>query len=160
MAVVSDLLLEITAVALLFLATEVLELLLVVREEDYGWKWRFGEAEDYPELNPFVDTWKIAVAIFVIVILPPAIVGYFFWSDILRLMASFSGWWLLLVVSVLFSFWWIWHHVIGKDWNIPQGLLVIASIAFLLLFLWLNFTGGSFLSIKRIAGIHIAFFGR
>jgi len=110
------------------LVTELIVLVLVEHEGDYGWKWRFGEAEDYPELNPFVSTWKIAVFFFATIIVSPLVVSYFLWNALLGLISSFEYWPLLLIVSVLFSFWWIWHHVVGKEWNVVQGLLVASSV--------------------------------
>jgi|GEM_PF-6120837 len=136
-----DPLLQLTVGAFVFLLTELAVLLLVEREGDYGWKWRFGEAEDYPELNPFVSTWKIAVFFFVAIIVSPVIVSYFLWNSLLVLIGSMAYWPLLFIVSVLFSFWWIWHHIIGKDVDMRQlGLLALSGLL-MLLFVYLN-TGG------------------
>ena len=137
----SDLFLQLTAGAFVFLVTELVVLLLVEHEEDYGWKWRFGEAEDYPELNPFVSTWKIAVFFFAIIV-APVVVSYLFWGPLLSLIASFEFWPLLLIVMVLFSFWWGWHHVVGKEWNLAQALLLILSVLTFVGFVLLNLRSG------------------
>jgi hypothetical protein len=44
--VLPDLLLQTTGACFLFLLTEIMELVIVVRDEG-GWKWRFGEVEGY-----------------------------------------------------------------------------------------------------------------
>lgn len=137
----SDPFLQLTGGAFVFLVTEIIVLLLVEHEGDYGWKWRFGEAEDYPELNPFVSTWKIAVFFFVAIIVAPVVVSYFLWNPLLSLISSFEFWPLLLVISVLFSFWWIWHHIIGKDLDLAQYCLLASSTLLSLLFVYLNMRG-------------------
>lgn len=113
-------------------------LLVVEREGDYGWKWRFGEAEDYPELNPFVSTWQIAMFFFVVIIVAPVIISYIFWNPLLALISSFEAWPLLLVGSFLFSFWWIWHHVVGKEWDVRQALVLVLSMLVFAGFVVLN----------------------
>lgn len=132
-----DILLQITGACFLFLLSEIVEVLVIVKDEG-GWKWRFGEAEGFPQLNPYVSTWIIAVAVFVIVILIPTIVGFLYWDQFLSWIASFAYWGLLLLVSVGVSYLWLWHHVIGKDWDVTQYAILAGSILVAVLFLHLN----------------------
>jgi hypothetical protein len=141
MPTLPDPFLQLTAGAFVFLLTELSVLLVVQHEGDYGWKWRFGEAEDYPELNPFVNTWKIALFFFIAIIVAPVVVSYFVWNSLLSMIGSFAFWPLLLVVSILFSFWWIWHHIVGKEFDARQYCLLAASAILTLVFVYLNMRG-------------------
>ena len=141
MVLSTDPFLQLTAGAFVFLVTEFLALILVKKEGDYGWKWRFGEVRDYTGLNPFVDTWKIATFFFGMIIVAPLIVSYFFWESLLALIGSLAYWPLLFLVSILFSFWWIWHHIIGKELDTTQSGLLAMSALLLLLFIYLNTRG-------------------
>jgi len=102
----------------------------LVTKDAGGWKWRFGHAQGYPDLNPYVSTWKIAAVIFAVIILIPMIIGDIYWTEVLSWIASFADWWILLFVSVAISYLWVLHHVIGKAWdNTQYAILVVCILA-------------------------------
>lgn len=114
-----------------------MEVGLVIRDAG-GWKWRFGAVEDYSNLNPYVSTWKMATALFAVMILIPALVGFLYWVQFLYWIASFDYWWLVLLVSTGGSFLWLWHRIIGKDWDTTQYAILLGTIVAGALFLHLN----------------------
>jgi hypothetical protein len=138
MSVLSDPLLDFTSVAFVFLIGEALEWLILKRDEA-GWHFRFGEAEGYSNLNPVISTVKVAAILFVLIlVVSPFVLPQVFNSYVLAWIATTKDWYLISLLSITFSFLWIWHHVAGKDWNWQQDVLALISVVLLLAYIGAN----------------------
>jgi len=137
MSDIMNTLLAFTSKAFVFLIAEFLEWSILVHDKA-GWHFRFGSADDYPNLRPLISTFKAAVVLFILGL----IISPFILSDLDKyltvLIGSSKDWWLLFALSVSFSFLWLWHHIAGKDWNTPQHLLAVLSVVFLIAYLYAN----------------------
>jgi len=137
MSVLSDPLLDFTSVAFVFLIGEALEWLILKRDEA-GWHFRFGEAEGYSNLNPVISTVKVALILFVLILVVSAFALPQVFSYVLAWIATTKDWYLISLLSITFSFLWIWHHVAGKDWNWLQAVLALISAVLLLFYIGAN----------------------
>jgi len=135
---ISNPFLAFTSHAIMFVIAEIIEWTVLVHD-DAGWHFRFGSAEDYPNLRPLISTAKAAMVIFVIALIVSPFILPGLWNKyVLALIDSSKYWILLFPMSVAFSFLWIWHHIAGKDWNWQQGLLGALSALFFAGYLYVN----------------------
>jgi len=134
----SSLFLYFTSQASTFLIAEIIEWFILIHD-DAGWHFRFGSAEDYPRLRPLISTFKAALVIFaVVLIISPFLLPEIWNRFIVNLIGSTRHWFLLFILSVTFSFLWIWHHIVGKNWNWQQILLAILSILLFVIYISVN----------------------
>ncbi len=139
MTAISDVLLYFTSNAFVFLVGEIIEW-SILRHDNAGWHLRFGKVKHHPHLRPLISTFKVALILFgIILILSPFVIPQI-WSGYLNVVIGSSKYWIMLfVLSISFSFLWIWHHVVGKGWNWEQYVLAAISIILFLGYLYLNF---------------------
>jgi hypothetical protein len=121
-----------------FLAEQILLLVIMFKDES-GWKLRFSKIPDYPNLKPIQATLKIAVIIFIVSVVLFPVLGFLF-SDIIISFAQTLQYGILALFS-LFSgaFFFIWHYIVVKKWNIPQYALIILQVLFLIILLYMNY---------------------
>ncbi|MFZ3077087.1 MAG: hypothetical protein WA139_01400 [Candidatus Aenigmatarchaeota archaeon] len=134
-----SILIDFTSFAIIFLIGEVIEWFLLVND-GAGWHFRFGHAEGYSKLNPVISTFKVALILFVIILfITPFLLPQIWNTLVVNLVKSTEYWFLLAIGSITFTFLWIWHHIVGKDWNWKQYVLLIITIISLVIYLWINF---------------------
>jgi hypothetical protein len=135
---ISGVLLYFTSNAFVFLVGEIIEWSILVHD-GAGWHLRFGNVEGHPNLRPLISTLKVAMILFaIILVLSPFVIPQF-WSAYLAGVVGSSKYWILLfILSMTFSFLWIWHHVVGKAWNWGQYGLAGMSVCILVVYLYVN----------------------
>jgi hypothetical protein len=105
-----------------------------------GWHRRFKSPEGHDNLRPLISTLQAAGIIFLIaLVLTPFIIPAFWSIYVVGLIGSSKYWILLFFLSITFSFLWIWHHIVGKKWNLGQGLLAASSVLLFVSYLIVNF---------------------
>jgi hypothetical protein len=122
-----------------FMTVEITEWAIFVHDEA-GWHIRFKRAKRYPTLRPTISTLKVTGILFAILLIyaPFIVPGVFLNPYVVYLVSLTKFWGLLFLVSIAFSFLWIWHHIVGKKWNWQQYLLAAASIALFLAYVVAN----------------------
>ncbi|AJZ76119.1 hypothetical protein [Candidatus Nitrosotenuis cloacae] len=119
---------SLTAYAIMLLISESLTLLFFYRD-NAGWRFR--------PTKSLIKTWKVTVFIFGLFIFT------FFFGDnmsalIQNTMKDFQYRELLMPASLLLTFVWIWHYVVGKDIHKPMILMLIATGVLIAIFVWIN----------------------
>jgi len=129
---------QLIAGSFLFIIEQIL-LLIVVYNDGAGWKFRFSTVEDYTNLRPVQATWKVAFVIFLISLIIIPITGYFFFDSLVNYAKSLQYNFLVLFSALIGAFFIIWHYAVGKDWNIPQILLIILEFLILGILFYINY---------------------
>lgn len=128
-----------TSQAFIFLIAEFIEWSIFVHD-DAGWHFRFGSPEGHPNLRPLISTLKAALILFaIILVISPFLLPEVWNRYIINLVGSSKYWFLLFFLSITFSLLWIWHHVVGKDWNWQQSTLAVVSALLFAAYILLNF---------------------
>jgi len=121
--------------AFLFIIEE-MALLIVFRKDGAGWHYRFATVEGHGNLRPVVATVKVASYIFSISLIALPIIGLAFFEPLSTYLGLLQFNILLLGAALAGGFFFIWHYVVGKDWNLGQVLcLVLFGILIILLIL-------------------------
>ncbi len=132
-----DILLSLTSGAFIFLIGEFIEW-VILYNDGAGFHFRFGSVPNHPNLNPIVSTLIVAV-IFLVIIIVGGVLSPLFWDYIVSFISSSKDWFLLSILVITFSLLWIWHHIIGKKWNLGQGLLAASSVLLFASYVLINF---------------------
>ena len=131
-------------IATVFLIGELIEWSLF-KHSGRNWYLRFGTVSGYPNLKPIISTLKVALGIFVIVIfISPFILTPLVDLYIQNIISQSKESFLLLILSLSFSLLWIWHHVVGKDWNVSQYVLLAVVILSFIGYAYANLASPSF----------------
>jgi hypothetical protein len=122
----------------LFLIEQIL-LLIIVHKDKSGWKIRFSRIPNYPNLRPIQATWKIAVIIFMISLVFVPIAGIMFSDSLVNYAKSLQYGFLALFSLLIGAFFFIWHYLVGKEWNVAQVFLIILEFLILAILVAINY---------------------
>jgi hypothetical protein len=124
---------SVTAYAVMLLIPE-FTTLVIFEHDAAGWKLRVGN-------NLLIKRWKVAISIFAVLILL-----FFIEENISQLIQNLIGNLkyreLLVPSSLIITFVWIWHFIVGMNLNKTMGILLL--IATLLIGFFISFNIGIF----------------
>ena len=120
---------SLTSYSIVLLIPEII-IFIIFKHDGAGWKYRFSSGQT-------ISTSRVAIGIFVIVVI------LFFAGDeisafIEDFMKEFSYTELLAPTTLLVTFVWIWHYIVGKKLNRQMGFMLITAAILSGLFFWLN----------------------
>jgi hypothetical protein len=121
-----------------FLAEQML-LLIIMYKDDSGWKLRFSKIPDYPNLKPIQATLKIAFIIFLVSVVLFPILGFVFSSFVISYAQTLQYGIFALFSLFTGAFFFIWHYIVGKEWNAGQVALIVLQFVFLAILLYVNY---------------------
>lgn len=121
-----------------FFLSEQLLLLIIMYKDKAGWKFRFARAQGYPNLRPVQATALVALVIFIISLVSFPIISYFFFDTLVSFAESLKYGWVGLPSLMCGAFFFIWHYIVGKNWNKAQYGLVALQVLLMMLVVILN----------------------
>lgn len=129
---------EIYLAAFLFFFEQI-ALLIFIYKDNAGWKFRFQNVHGYGNLHPVAATWKVALFIFTLSLFIIPAIGFLYHDPLINYIKSLRYHILILISGLTGAFFFIWHYVVKKNWNLPQGILLGVSIMLFAVVFYINY---------------------